>query len=171
MESLICNLYLSVATCKIVWASGTFSKQLTGAPWGLAVSVSVLLYVLFILFSFCVSMLLWWIVCTVMCAFQCNCGYHILCRFCHGHLHFHCCCVAVVTGNLIIYNNNNNNNRIQRCFSRFFTISSQRRELFPTCTLKWPGSNRVQITCNTSSTYHVQVSCYMPLGTKGQLSY
>ena len=34
-----------------------------------------------------------------------------------------------------------------------------------------PGRNRVQITCNTSSAYHVQVSCYGPLGTKGQLSY
>ena len=52
----------------------------------------------------------------------------------------------------------------------FFTISSQRRELSPTRTLKWPGRNRVQITCNTSSAYHVQVSCYVPLGTKGQLS-
>ena len=62
-------------------------------------------------------------------------------------------------------NNNNNNNRIQRRYSRFFTISSQRRELSPTRTLKWPG------TCNTSSAYHVQVSCYVPLGTKGQLSY
>ena len=53
----------------------------------------------------------------------------------------------------------------------FFTISSQRRELSPTRTVKWSGRNRVQITCNTSSTYHVQVSCYVPLGTKGQLSY
>ena len=61
--------------------------------------------------------------------------------------------------------NNNNNNRIQRRYSRFFTISSQRRELSPTRTLKWPGRNRVQITCNTSNAYHV------PLGTKGQLSY
>ena len=26
-------------------------------------------------------------------------------------------------------------------------------------------------TCNTSSAYHVQVSCYVPLGTKGQFSY
>ena len=68
-------------------------------------------------------------------------------------------------------NNNNNNNRIQRSYSRFFTISSQSRELSPTRTLKWPGRNRVQITCNTSSAYHVQVSCYVPLGTKGQLSY
>ena len=53
----------------------------------------------------------------------------------------------------------------------FFTISSQRRELSPTCTLKWPGRNRVQITWNTSSAYHVQVSCYVPLGMKGELSY
>ena len=66
---------------------------------------------------------------------------------------------------------NNNNNHIQRRYSRFFTISSQRREPSPTRTLKWPGRNRVQITCNTSSAYHVQVSCYMPLGMKGQLSY
>ena len=53
-------------------------------------------------------------------------------------------------------NNNNNNNRIQRRYSRFFTISSQRHELSPTRTLKWPRCNRVQITCNTSSAYHVQ---------------
>ena len=66
---------------------------------------------------------------------------------------------------------NNNNNRIQRHYSRFSTISSQRRELSPARTLKWPRHNRVQITCNTSSVYHVQVSCYMPLGMKGQLSY
>ena len=68
-------------------------------------------------------------------------------------------------------NNNNNNNRIQRRYSRFFTISSQRRELSPTRMIKWPRRNRVQITCNTSSADHVQVSCYVPLGTKGQLSY
>ena len=55
-----------------------------------------------------------------------------------------------------IRNNNNNNNRIQRHYSRFFTISSQRRELSPTRALKWPRRNRVQITCNTSSAYHVQ---------------
>ena len=54
----------------------------------------------------------------------------------------------------------NNNNRIQRRYSRFFTR-----------TLKWPGRNCVQITCNTSSAFHVQVSCYVPLGTKGQFSY
>ena len=50
---------------------------------------------------------------------------------------------------------NNNNNRIQRCYSRFFTISSQHCKLSPTRTLKWPRHDRVQITCNTSSAYHV----------------
>ena len=50
----------------------------------------------------------------------------------------------------------NNNNCIQRRNSRFFTISSLRREPSPTRTLKWPGRNRVQIACNTSSGYHVQ---------------
>ena len=67
-------------------------------------------------------------------------------------------------------NNNNNNNRIQRRYSRFFTISSQHRKLSPTHTLKWPGRNRMQIMCNTLSAYHVQVSCYVPLCTKRQLS-
>ena len=52
--------------------------------------------------------------------------------------------------------NNNINNHIQRRYSRFFTISSQRREMSPTRTLKWPGRNCVQITCNTWSAYHVQ---------------
>ena len=56
----------------------------------------------------------------------------------------------------VTYNNNNNNNRIQRRNSRFFTISSLRREASPTRTLKWPGNNCVQITCNTFSAYHVQ---------------
>ena len=63
-------------------------------------------------------------------------------------------------------NNNNNNNCFQRHYSRFFTISSQRRKLSPTHTLKWTGRNHVQIMCNTSSAYHVQVSCYVPLGTR-----
>ena len=52
--------------------------------------------------------------------------------------------------------NNNNNNHIQRCYSRFFTISSQRREQSPTSTIKWPRHNCVQITRNISSAYHVQ---------------
>ena len=38
----------------------------------------------------------------------------------------------------------------------FFTISSQCHKLSPTHTLKWSRRNRVQITCNTSSAYHVQ---------------
>ena len=53
-------------------------------------------------------------------------------------------------------NNNNNNNHTEKCNSRFFTISSLRCELSPTCTLKWPGRNCVQSTCNTSSACHVQ---------------
>ena len=53
-------------------------------------------------------------------------------------------------------NSNSYSNRIQRLKSRFFTICSLRSEPSPTRTLKWPGRNRVQITCNTSSAYHVQ---------------
>ena len=49
-----------------------------------------------------------------------------------------------------------NQHIIQRRNSRFFTISSLRRELSPTPMLNWLGYNHVQITCNTSSTYHVQ---------------
>ena len=49
-----------------------------------------------------------------------------------------------------------NYNRIPRRNLRFFTISSLRCEPPPTRTLKWPWCSRVQITCNTSSTYHVQ---------------
>ena len=52
--------------------------------------------------------------------------------------------------------NDNDNNRFQRRHSRFFTISSLRSEPFPTHWLKWPGRNRVQITCNTSNAYRVQ---------------
>ena len=54
----------------------------------------------------------------------------------------------------------NNNNIIIIAFKGairdFFTISSLRRELSPTRKLKWPGSNRVEIMYNISSTYHVQ---------------
>ena len=57
---------------------------------------------------------------------------------------------------------NINNDYIEKFKSRCFTISSQRRKLSPTRTLKWPGRNRVQITCNTSSAYHVQhVACHV----------
>ena len=71
------------------------------------------------------------------------------------------CCTAHASFKLII---------IIIAFKGAITISLQRRELSPTRTLKWPGRNRVQITCSTLGAYHVQVSCYVPLGTKGQLS-
>ena len=74
------------------------------------------------------------------------------------------CCTAHVSFKLIIII------IIIIAFKGAITITPQRRELSPTRTLKWPGRNRVQITCNTLSAYHVQVSCYVPLGTKGQLS-
>ena len=38
----------------------------------------------------------------------------------------------------------------------FFTISSLCRKPSPTRMLTWPAHNRVQITYNTSSAYHVQ---------------
>ena len=41
-------------------------------------------------------------------------------------------------------------------FFFFFTITSLINELSPARTLNWPGHIRVQITCNTSSAYHVQ---------------
>ena len=56
----------------------------------------------------------------------------------------------------VLTQTDNNNNSIQRRKSRFFTISSLRRELSPTRTLKWPRRNRVQMTCNASSAYLVQ---------------
>ena len=37
-----------------------------------------------------------------------------------------------------------------------FPSSSLRHELFPARALTWPGRNHVQITCNTSSGYHVR---------------
>ena len=48
------------------------------------------------------------------------------------------------------------NDCIERHILRFFTISSLRCELFPVCTLKWPGRNHVQIMCNTLSAYCMQ---------------
>ena len=55
----------------------------------------------------------------------------------------------------------NMNNYTERRISRYFTISLC-RELSPTRMLKWPGHDRVQITCNTSSAYHVQhVMCHV----------
>ena len=68
--------------------------------------------------------------------------------------------------------NNNNETRIERRKSRFFTISSLRREPFPThirssgsgaIVCKSRATHRAHITCN--------MSCYVPRGTKGQLIY
>ena len=56
----------------------------------------------------------------------------------------------------IEYQYNNNNNRIHKRNLIFFTNSSLRPEPSPTRTLKWPGRNRLQIMCNTSSACHVQ---------------
>ena len=51
---------------------------------------------------------------------------------------------------------------MERRNSRFVTISSLRCKLFPTHMLKWPRRNRVQITCNTPSAYHVQpAACHL----------
>ena len=59
-------------------------------------------------------------------------------------------------------NNNNDNNCTERHDSRFYTISLLCHELSPTCTLKWPGHDIVQITCNTSGAHHMQhVACHM----------
>ena len=56
--------------------------------------------------------------------------------------------------------NNNSNKKKENCVHRrnlrFFAISLLRCEPFPTRTLKWPGHNHVQITCNTSSVCHMQ---------------
>ena len=40
--------------------------------------------------------------------------------------------------------------------SRYYTISALRREPSPTREPKWPGCNRVQITCNALSACHMQ---------------
>ena len=45
----------------------------------------------------------------------------------------------------------------------FFTISSQRRKLSPACTLKWPGRNRVQITCKSRATHRALIMCTFPV--------
>ena len=54
-------------------------------------------------------------------------------------------------------NKNNNNDRIERHTSRFL----QSPHCATSClqlisTFKWPGRKRAQVTCNTSSVYHVQ---------------
>ena len=55
---------------------------------------------------------------------------------------------------------NRNNNDTERRHSRLFTISLLRLKLSPTRTLKWPGHNRVQFTCNSLTGYHLKhVAC------------
>ena len=76
------------------------------------------------------------------------------CTLCCMFVRCCCCCRPVLHCAFVA--NINNSNRTERRRLRFLTISSQRRELSPTRTLKWPGRNRVQITCNTPSAYHVQ---------------
>ena len=41
-------------------------------------------------------------------------------------------------------------------FFNFFCLQSPHCAASPTRTLRWPGRNRVQITCTTSGAYHVQ---------------
>ena len=53
-------------------------------------------------------------------------------------------------------NNNNINNRIQRCNSRFLSVRGGEGLRHSEEIVKWPKRNRVQITSNTSSAYHVQ---------------
>ena len=53
-------------------------------------------------------------------------------------------------------NSNNDDDDTGRRDSRFLTIFSLGRELSSTRTLRWPGCDCVQITCNAPGTYHVQ---------------
>ena len=64
--------------------------------------------------------------------------------------------IIIIIHVIIIISGGYNNNRIQRCNLKFCTVPSLCREQSPTCTLKWPRCDRVQITCNRSSPYHVQ---------------
>ena len=52
-----------------------------------------------------------------------------------------------------------NYDRIEMHSLRFFTVSSLPRELSHTCTLKWPGRNRVQITCKHRAVITCNMSC------------
>ena len=63
----------------------------------------------------------------------------------------------VHTTTTLHYNNNNNNNSMQRHYSRFVTISSQRRKLSPICTLKWPG----QTVCKSCATHRALITCML----------
>ena len=58
--------------------------------------------------------------------------------------------------NHLHHHHHHHHNCIERRSSRVVAITSLRRELSPTRTVKRPGRNRVQITCNTPSAYHMQ---------------
>ena len=72
----------------------------------------------------------------------------------------YCGCAQIIQTEAYQRNNNNNDNRIERHNSRFLAISSLRHELSPTRTLKWPGRNHVQITCNTPDAYHLHPAVF-----------
>ena len=77
----------------------------------------------------------------------CHCHYYCYPCYCY---HCYCCCCCHYYYYYYYYNNNNNNNRTEMHNSRFFTISSLRREPSPTRTFKWPKRDHVQIMWNTS---------------------
>ena len=60
-----------------------------------------------------------------------------------------CYCFFCVVGCYCFFCSNDNNNDIEKCISRFFTVSSLHM-------LKWSGHNGVQIMCNALSPYHMQ---------------
>ena len=74
-----------------------------------------------------------------------------------------CCCCCCCGGGGEEEEDNNNNNIIIIIIIMIIIIiiiiiiiAFKGAFLSPTRTLYWPGRNRVQITCNTSSAYHVQ---------------
>ena len=70
-----------------------------------------------------------------------------------------------------INNNNNNNNRIQRRYSRFLQSPHSATNCLQHARSSGPGA----IVCKSRATHRVLITCnmlcYVPLGTKGQLSY
>ena len=97
-----------------------------------------------------------------LCMYVCMCVCVCVCVFVCAHMRL-CMCVCTCIYNNNYNNNNTSNNNILIIITFkganqdfFFTILSVRREPSPTRTLKRPGHNHVQITCNTSSAYHVQ---------------
>ena len=71
--------------------------------------------------------------------------------------------------NSVTVSSGNNNNRTQRRNSRFFTISSLRRE--PSACNTYAKVARAQSCANHRTLITCNMSCFVPRGTKGQLSY